>query len=157
MAQGRNLVRYLSGRCTQGSADAFVQASISTGIVAEDGVGLEIVALEFTFNGLIEAIAADSNIVWSLTRDTQTAVIGLNNTDCIIYDGIMVGLVTSGMFSSPVRRAYSDIQGLFIVEPTIYFQLDSNGTGITNQMDVRIYYKEVALSEVDILRILQNA
>lgn len=156
MAQGKNLVRYIGGRALQGAADAFVQATIPTGIVPEDGLGLEVVAFEFAFTGSFEALGADFSYLWSLSRDTQGSIVNLNNPDCIMCDGIFTGLTTSGIFSINQRHAYNDITGLFIVEPNVYFQFDSNGTGLVMGMDCRIYYKETALSEVDILRILQN-
>jgi len=56
----------------------------------------------------------------------------------------------------PFRFPYPEIQGVFLVEPTIYGQLDSAATGLTLTAYWRIYYEQLALNEVDILRVLNN-
>lgn len=156
MAQGRNVARYFSATATQGSADAFVQASIDTGIIPADGVGLRVVTMEVV-HGTLSAVSADGDIQWSVTRDTKTAVTGYNDDDSILYDGVWWALTTSGQISGQLLHRYPQVEGVFIVEPTIYFQLDSAATGAQNTAFLRIYYEEQRLSEVDILRILNNA
>lgn len=161
MAQSRarsNVTRYLTLTLAQGGADAFDEGSVSTGIVPEDGFGLRVLAIEFWISNSLAAVSADFDIHWSLTRDTKTAVVALEDADCILYDGINGSLTTSGQILVPSLWRYPFIEGVYIVEPTIYGQIDSTATGLTlSAAGFRIYYDEVALSEVDILRVLQNA
>jgi hypothetical protein len=142
---------------TQGSADAFAQGSVSTGIVPEEGIGLEVIGLEFVMPISLNTISADSEILWSLARDTKTAVVSFNDDDCITYDGRSFALTTSGTYEIHNSYRYAPVHGTFLVEPTIYGQVDSTSTGLTITAYWRIYYQEVKMSEVDILRVLNNS
>lgn len=159
MAQARagTIARYLTITCTQGSADAFVQGSVDTGIIPEQGLGLRVISIEFAIATAMAAVSADFEIVWSLTRDTKIAPASYNDDDCILFDGISGSLTTSGQIVLPYRRQYSPVEGVFLVEPTIYGSLDSTATGLTMTGYWRIYYEEVAMTEVDILRVLNNS
>lgn len=157
MAQrNRNIARYLTIVVTQGSADAFVQGSVATGIVPEDGLGLQVVGMEVVL-GPCESVSADFDFQWSLSRDTKTAICTYVDSDSILYDGFSGSLTTSGQILIPLGHRYPFVDGIFIVEPTVYFQLDSAATGFAQSAAVRIYYQEVSLSEVDILRVLNNS
>lgn len=158
MAQrGRNVARYLTIAMTQGSADSFIQGSVNTGINPEDGLGLQVVGAEFIIGSSQAAISADSSIFWSLTRDTKTAVAAYNDDESIFFDGVSCSLTTSGQILLPARHSYPPQDGIFIVEPTIYGQLSSTSTGLTMVAYWRVYYQEVSLTEIDILRILNNS
>lgn len=156
-SRGRNIARYLTISVTQGSGDAFVQGSVSTGIIPEEGRGLQVVGMEVAFNPGLEAVSADFDVYWSLTRDTKASVAYYSDDDTILYDGFCGSLTTSGQIYIPLRHQYPPQDGIFIVEPNIYFQLDSAATGLQLTSHVRVYYSEVQLSEVDILRILNNS
>ena len=158
MAQrGSNILRFLTITMTQGSADAFIEGSADTGIVPEDGVALEIVRAEIAFSTVLEAVSADFDIIWTLSRDTKVAVAGYGDNDSLLYDGISGSLTTSGQLLIPLRHNYPDMSGVYLVENTVYGQLDSNATGLTLTARWRLWYREVAVSEIDILRILNNS
>lgn len=160
MAQSRsraNVARYLTVTATQGGADTFNQGSVATGIVPENGVGFRVLSIDVAFISVFITLSADSWIMWSITRDTKTAAVSLNDPDTIYFNGFSNALTTSGEVIVPQVYRSTLIDGIYIVEPTIYFQLGSASTGITNVATARIYYEEVSLSEVDILRVLNNA
>jgi hypothetical protein len=155
--RSRNIARYLTITMTQGSADAFVQGTVDTGIIPEQGLGLQVVAMELIFASALQGVSADFEMTWSLTRDTKLAVTAYSDQECILFDGQAGSLTTSGQILVPYRFAYPAIEGIYLVEPTIYGQLDSSATGLTLTAYWRLYYQEVALSEVDILRVLNNS
>ena len=161
MAQSRsrsNVVRYLTVVLSQGSADAFDEGSVDTGIVPEDGFGLQVKSIDFWISNSLAAVSADCSLQWSLSRDTKTTVVGLEDPDAIVYDGWSASLTTSGQILIPGYYRYPQIEGIYIVEPTIYAQIDGTATGVQiTAAGFRIYYEAVPLSEVDILRVLQNA
>lgn len=158
MAQARsNVVRFLTITMTQGGADAFVQGTVDTGILASEGRGLQVVGMDFSLLESQGPLSADADISWSLTRATKTAVVGLSDEDAIIFDRLSFALTTSGTYQVRGLYRYEALAGIYIVEPTLYGQLDSTATGIVQTGYWRIYYQEVALSEVDILRILNNS
>jgi len=150
-------IRWLDITCTQGGADAFVQGSVSTDLVPEDGYVYKVNRVVADLVTNISAIAADSQIEWSMTRDTKTAVAAFNDSDTIIHNTISFALVTSGaaFFNGLFEYDFAD-RGVFLVEPTIYAQFDSTATTLTMTMLFRIYYSLVRATEIDILRIVNE-
>lgn len=152
-----NIQRFHTITTVQSGADAFVQASLATDIVPEDGLIQRITSIHMQFRGNFSALAADTWIEWSLSRESEVAVLTLGDEQCIVADNWDFALVTSGAAQFTQTQRYENLSGLYIVEPTIYLQLDSVGLGAANTSSMRIYYEEVRASEVDILRILNNA
>lgn len=149
--------RFKSIHLTQGGVDAFVEGSISTGIVPEDGLALLILGVEVKlYAGSISALAADGSLVWSLARDTKTAVGSYDDDEIIMTDGIAYSLTTSGAVLSRVSFDWQPPAGLLVVEPNIYVQFDSTATGVANDILMRVHYQQVKVSELEILRLLNN-
>jgi hypothetical protein len=150
------LARFRNVKCTQGSADAFVQATEYTGIDPSGGKGWMLTRLEVAIPVLpgIQALSADAEMHWSVSRDSKTAVVSLDDADSIAMGGFFNSLTTSGQVLVPALFVHEFAPGIIVVEPTIFFQLDSTATGLANVNDFRLYYEEVKLSEVDILRML---
>lgn len=148
--------RYLDISMTQGGADTFVQGSVDTDILPENGLAFLVKAIEFYNFQNWATIGTDFYVQWSLSRDTKAAICQPTDADCMSYDATYNGLTTSGTWSWPARFAYVPTSGLYIVEPTIYGQLASAGSGQAQSGMFRIYYDEVKLSEVEILRVLNN-
>lgn len=147
------VTRHFDLTLTQGSADAFVQGVINTEIVPENGIGLRMTRLEMLKPYMPAVAAADRQ--WSITRDTKTAVANLSDPDCMYADGDKMVLVTSGAVHQKLREE-NELNSVFVVEPQIYIQLDSTATTLTNTFYFRLHYEEVKLSEVEILRLLNN-
>jgi len=150
--------RYLNFQLAQAALNGFIQADILTNILPKDGEALEIVQIELELTaGIAGNIGADAYVNWSITRDTKTALASLNDDDCIYKDGFSADFTTSGMAVVQNRWVWTPPEGLVIVEPTIYAQLSSAGlVSMLLTMDGRIHYRTVKVSEVEILRILNN-
>lgn len=152
------IARYLNITTTQGSADAFVQGSVDTGIIPADGMCKKVTAIELLFTpNFLLSISADAFVKWSFTRDTKTAIAEYSDPDCMYGDGIEFTFLTSGAGVNRHNQMWIPPVGLYLVEPTIYAQLDSNATGNVITANWRIHYEDVKLSEVEILRLLNNA
>ena len=150
--------RYLRMNLLQGGADAFVQGSVATELVPADGLAILITQVEFVFKTVVNLAVVGSYITqWSLTRDTKTAVAFYDDTDCVLSDAVSGAMTTSGANGGPQRFFYQPPSGIIIVEDTIYGQLDSTNTTLANECDVLIQYENIKLSEVEILRLLNNA
>lgn len=152
VAQFRNIT------LTQGSADAFVQGTEPTGIDPAHGIGWELTRIELFFANTVtlEALSADNSVAWSLTRDSETAVMSLDDADCLHANGFAVPLTTSGEVFVPRLYVWTPPPGLVIVSPNLYAQLDSTGTGLTLVATMRVYYESVKLSELEVLRMLSQ-
>lgn len=149
--------RYKTIILTQGGADAFVEGEILTLLVPEQGLGWKLNRIVFQFGDALSALSADCSIGWSVTRDSKTGVVGYSDADTVYHDGFNVSLTTSGQIVIPYSHIWLPPDNTIFVEPTIYFQLDSTTTGLANVAAVRLHYEEIKVSEIDILRLLQNA
>lgn len=148
--------RYLQIALTQGGADTFVQGSVDTGILPENGLAYKVNEIEISFSSSFAGLSADAVCRWSVTRDTKTGVAALSDPDVFLEDGFAVSLTTSGQILVPQKYRYPGLSGVYLVEPTVYAQLGSSGTGLTNVATMRLYYETIKVSEIDILRILNN-
>ncbi len=154
MATG--IARFRNMTLTQGSSDAFVQASEVTGIDPGAGRGwlCKRLELEFPIASGLQGMSADSAVSFAMTRDSKAAVSGLDDSDTMAVISFSNALTTSGEVIVPNTWKYEFPEGVIVVEPTIYCHLDSTATGLTMTGNVRLYYEEVKLSEVEILRML---
>lgn len=152
-----NILRYLEINLAQAGADTFKEGSVETEIIPENGLAYQVKAIEFCMYSTISGFGGDSDIKWSLSRDTKASISLPYDPDTMLFDGRSSALTTSGQIVMPNRFYYDQLPGLYIVEPTIYAQLASTSTGLTNAGNFKIYYEEVKLSEIEILRILNNA
>jgi hypothetical protein len=153
-----NIAKYFDLTATQGGADAFIETSVATGIESANGVILKLSLVEVKFPAsTFYTLAADMFMGWSLTRDTKATIVNYDDADCLMAGGTELTLITSGCVNIPNSYLYAPPDGIFMAEPTLYFQLDSTGTGAANVAYVRIHYTEVKASEIDILRLLNNA
>jgi len=158
MAQANpEIQRYLSLTNTQGGADTFNETSVATEILPENGLVYKITGIDFMLLNPMQTLAADFYIQWSLTRDTKTAAATIADPDSFLFDRLTLALTTSGAVLIPNVFRYQNLNGLYIVEPTIYAQLQSATTGLTLVADWRVYYEEVKMNEIDILRVLNNS
>jgi hypothetical protein len=153
VAQYRNIT------LTEGGADVFVQATEYTGIDSGAGYGWLIKRIEtmIPLAQAIEAIAADNSIAFSLSNRSLTAVGDLTDSDVIYVDGTAGQLVTTGFGTAQRKFVWDAPDGVIVVSPALYAQLDSTGTGLSLTAHMRIYYEPVKLTELEILRMLSQS
>jgi len=149
------IARYLTAQCVQGSADAFIQDSITTGLIPADGFAFKITKMLVDWSAGMASVNGSERQL-SLTRDTKTAIARYDDPDTLFFFGEMSRLVTSGLQITPEGYSFDFPDGLYVVEPTIYLQVDGNATTVAYTVNARLYYEEVKLSEVEILRLLNN-
>lgn len=151
-----NIARYRNITLTQGGADAFVQSEEITGIDPTTGRAWQLERLELHIPQAtaLQGVSADFSITTSLSRDTKTAVAEVNDNDCLATMSLFGALTTSGQIVIASPLIYTFQPGVLVVEPELFMQLDSAATGLTLTAYARLYYSEVKLSEVDILRML---
>ena len=153
------IARFLSASAIQGSADSYKETAITTELIPANGFAFSIKKMEFcladTGATLIQNVA--QRLLVALSRDTKAAMPELSDADVLYKKSIDFGAVTSGGLEIERSFEYAPAGGLFIVEPTIYLQFDTTATSIANTLYARIFYEEIKLSEVEILRLLNNA
>lgn len=154
------IAKYLSFNCTQGGADAFKETAIATELDPANGYAFQIIGIDFAFTTACNwsTIAATSEISIALSRDTKAAVPELSDPDCMLKIQrafMFAGAAFCGELGEGAWH-FTPSEGIYIVEPTIYAELDSTATAKTLVLNGRIYYEEVKLTEVEILRLLNN-
>jgi hypothetical protein len=147
---------YLTGSATQGSADAFVQAEISTALSGQTQRAFRVREVLFE-HPLIAGNGA--NIAISLSRRSKTAEPVITDRDVMAKVNVSVSLTTSGAFPlERVRRlTWAEDDELLIVEDPIYLVVDSASTGAANTVYCRIGYELVNISAVDRLTLLTQS
>jgi len=151
------IARHLDVEITMGAADAFIEGVIPTGIIPANGMAFQLLKLELLFQTTLSGISADGYVIWALTRDTKAAMAYYDDDDVILADGFDNALTTSGQVILPRRHVYDFPEGVYIVEPNLYVQNLSGATGSAIHTHWRLWYEEVKLTEVEILRLLNNA
>ena len=149
-----NIQRYFDITLTQGAADAFVEDSIQTNLEPADGLAYVITRMEVLRRQVINGTSGF--LEWSVCRDSKTAVAKYDDDECVYSDGFGVLTTTSGRVLDRLRTEVMLPQPIFVVEPRIWVQFDSNGTSLSNVVDFRFHYETQKLTEVEILRLLNN-
>lgn len=147
--------RHFDTRVVQGGADAFVENAIATSLVPSDGVGFAITRIDALRE---QGLGTTNNCIieWSICRDSKTAVAGYTDPECMLAWKAQTRNAANGIFVEDLLTVFDIPAGLIVVEPYIYVQLDSNLTVLSNAVQFRFYYEEIKLTEVEILRLLNN-
>lgn len=141
------------GSVTQGSADAFAEAEIQTGLNGVSDRAYQVRRIIYE----LPALTSNSDIELSVTRRTKAAMPNISASDLIDKIKLRSVLATSGGYQNQVVQEHLFAQelNLLIAEDPIYFQIDSTGTSASNTGLVVIEYEIVAISVADRLALLQ--
>lgn len=160
MARKSQALAYLPFTLTQGSADAYIQASISTALTGLTKTAYRMASLEIELPSL--AIGASSDWQFSLSRKSFAAMPTSMYIEksCIWYYRRQQYVATAVGIVYDVRSMFwkwSDDDAPIIVEDPIYGQLDTSGTSLTNVLYGRIGYWIDSISEIDRLQLVANS
>jgi hypothetical protein len=148
----------LSVSVTQGGADAFVQASMQTGLEGQVRQAFKILqaSWEWTNNGLPSS-ASPTNLEIAISRRTKAAMPLISDND-VIYKWLMGWRVlTSGIAVYEGIQRWQPMGDVFIVEDPVYIQVDSAATAQANNIVLRIDYDIVTLTELERLTLLTQS
>ena len=141
---------YLWVTATQASNDAYVQASISTGLLNQTGLAYSVKEILWEFPSL--GGASLWNAEMQLAVKSAAAMSGTKVADKTVLARQMhsMGLLTSGggPISNIERQLFTDDYPLYLVNDPLYLQCDSNATAASNIFCIRIGYEVVKLSDV---------
>lgn len=143
-------------RLLQGGADAFAEIIEPTSISPSAMLAWLIRRVEVMIPNsvAIEAIAADFSIAWALSRQSSAALADLSDPSTIMADGFGICTITSGLANFDRLHVWTPPDGVLVATPNLYATIDSTGTSLTLDIDMRVYYEEVKISEVELLRML---
>lgn len=137
---------FLLWTCTQGSADAFVQTQIPTGLSTLNNFAYRIRCVEWQGSVLP---GVDSNIVVSMSRRTKTATPSWTDPDTIFMHVESAELVTSGFVVQSGTRIWEPNGEAYIVEDNVFCQLDSATTSASNFGSFRLSYDIIRITDAE--------
>lgn len=142
---------------TQGSADAFVEASVSTGLSGNLAFNARQFQYQLKNASGLAGLGTDCEIQWSLTRRSKAAMPTLDDSDVIYKGGFVMAVVTSGIALLPTEGSFTPLVDIPIVEETLYLQLDSTGTAATLAICVVMSVESDSISDIERLRIISRS
>jgi hypothetical protein len=139
---------------TQGGADTFTAGAIDTGLTADGKAGWQINAIRaFWVDGAAVA-AADHSISAKLSTIATTTTFGsADEIDRVAWGLQNTAGVAVAVPYEPVKEHFLT-ESRVTVQPNIYVQVESAGTGQANDVILEIFYDVVKLSDIEVLRLL---
>lgn len=155
MAHRAEPLKHLRGVVTQGGADAFAQASVTTGLSGETRKAYRVIEITVEWTGVPDA--NNDVIECQMTRKSFAAMTNVADKALIFKRREILLLTTSGaVITSYVRNYQFDHDAgdrFLIVEDPLYIAIDSTAVG-TLSMYYDIAYEEVTISEQARLELL---
>lgn len=150
-------IRYLYATLAQGSADAFVQATIPTGLssLADFAYRVREILVEIPPHSLVAANLVEV----ALCHTSQAAMPDISNRALIYKMRYNEGMVTSGAVHRPemIKRAqYAEDDNVLLITEDVFAQFDTASTGGTLTARMRIGYEVVRINELDRLTLLNQ-
>jgi hypothetical protein len=148
-------LQFLWMSATQGSADAFVQSTVATGLYGQTKTAYLVREL------VMEWPAAVNAANWEFEIGIKTAAAMSNMADkTLLFRFKRQSLFTTSggqVFDLHQRFVFSTDESFLFVSDPIYFRFDSNATSASNTAYLRMGYQQVTLNDVDRLSLLASS
>jgi hypothetical protein len=138
---------FLLATATQGSADAFAQTTITTGLSLIGNNAYQIRGIHYAHSKLLAVDNVEMTL--GLARRSKTATPNWTDPDCIWYYTKGTELATSGAFITESGGMWVPPGPTYIVEDYIYLQIDSSNTSASNSVLIRIEYDLVRITDAE--------
>lgn len=144
---------------TQGSADAFVTGQIATGISTGARFGWLIDRVEFVVGVGIAAAPQTADCEFSAQLGQGAAPAALYSsvsTDLICERRVALPGIAAAVNAYAIELAWSwkAPDNYVVVDPLLNVAFDSTATAVANTLATRVYYYPIAITELDILRLI---
>lgn len=160
---------YLVSTLTQGGADAFIEASVNTGLSGITNQAIRILRASIEFDGAaarpFSAVAAQQDVEFAMTRRSKSSMPAITDQQVILkkHHGLTVGTAVGYFLQDSiltweapnVEAEKLDDGAILVIEDPVYLQLDSTATGYTLVGSVRIEYDTVRITTEDRIRLLE--
>lgn len=161
MPRKQQALSYFSLTLTQGSADAFVQASLATALTGQTKICYRLASLELEL-GQVRSAASGADYQVMLTRKSYAAfpTSPMLEKSMIYYTRLSTTQLTAVGFGYNDRvlvKTWGDDDAPIIVEDPIYMSLDSASTSVSNVVYVRLGYWQDSINELDKLTLVANS
>lgn len=139
---------------TQGGADTSASVSIDTGLTVDGKIGIEIYGIEVLWVNGESAAAGDIEVTGGLTTTTSAPSFISADEICRVEWGLQnTGGVAVAVPFEPLKQLIL-IEPRVTVQPLLYFWAVSANTGQANNLQARVYYNTVKLTDLEVMRLL---
>jgi len=142
---------------TQGSADAFVQGSVITGLSGRQAYNLKQIAFELTTTQVSGWTATNAWVEACVSRRSKTAMPNLSDNDVIYKWAFQFMIATSGGAIFPRTHVYVFPLEVPLVEETLYLVLDSTSTAVVQSCVARLEVELDTISDIDRLNLITRS
>lgn len=150
----------LTFTAVQGSADAFVEVAVPTGLVSVGSgakTGIRILEIAVEQSSFAEV---DSSYEVAATRKTMAAMPTSDEPSLLFKSRKQVSITTSGSIFIPDlvhRWQPQEAANIIIVEANVYIQLDSTGSSLTNAIYGYLLGEYVTVTETERLQLVAQS
>lgn len=141
-------------KVTQGGADTFTAVAIDTNLTPDGKIGWLIKSIKcFWENGYL-GVATDSTI--SAILATQATVTTPDDNEELARVNWAIANTAGVAVAFPMHLQKTEFAAddRITVQPTLYVQISSATTGLTNVVYFEIEYEAVKMTELEVLRLL---
>jgi len=141
-------------KVTQTGADTFTAVAIDTNLSSEGKVGWVIKSLKAFWENGYTAAASDQTISGIIA--SQATVTTPSDPEELVRVNYAVANTGGVAVAYPLelQKKVDAAEDRVTVQPTLYAQLSSVTTGLTNVMYLELEYEEVRMTELEFLRLL---
>lgn len=140
---------------TQGSADAFKEGSVSTGLTGRQAYNLKSVAIQLVTDAKYTGSWTRYQV--ALSRRSKTSFPTLADPDVIYMLDFGGSYITSGAFGIAQSWVYNFPRDVPIVEETLYLEFDSANTAVASTLILRGEVELDTISDVDRLNLITRS
>lgn len=139
---------------TQGGADTSASVAIDTGLTVDMKTGIQVIGMEVVWVNGEPAAAGDIEVIAGLTTTSSAPSFISADEICRLEWGVQnTGGVAVAVPYEPFKQLIM-IEPRVTVQPILYFWAVSQNTGQANNLQARIYYETVKLTDLEVMRLL---
>lgn len=141
----------------QPSADGQVTVAIPTGLTVDARLGWSIVRIEATWVNISSTSFVVSNVL-NVQLNTEATTQVYTDPDLVEWIRFTVKGTTAAVVGQQVQGFVA--RDLFVprltVEPNLFVDIVSTGTGQANNVHFALFYEQVKLTDLEVMRLLQG-
>lgn len=132
-------MEWLRGSATEGGAATYGETELKTPVGRANNLAMAIHKIEFEHEEL-DAIAAGDDFGCHLSMNTKSALINLNNSDCIAIWKKHLDLATNGAIVHDANKSEVFYPPLLYAKSSIYLGVKTTGQAAAKSVYTRIGY-----------------